>query len=83
MFCNELYLIKVNNVKQIVVLDKNNKIKAGVAKAFSKENKTTIIKIIVRHAHILLLYGTGVPTAVNDGLFGSMGEQIPSYRLLQ
>jgi preprotein translocase subunit SecE len=43
---DDLYLIKVNSIKKVVVLDKNNKIRVEVAVAFSKENKTTITKII-------------------------------------
>ena len=43
---NKLYPIKVDNIKQTAVLDKNNKIRAGAAEAFSKKNKTTVAKIL-------------------------------------
>jgi hypothetical protein len=43
---NNLYPIKVENVKQTAVLDKNNKIRAGAAEAFSKKNETTVAKIL-------------------------------------
>jgi hypothetical protein len=42
---DNLYLIKVNSIKKAAVLDKQGKIRAGAAAAFSKENKTTITKI--------------------------------------
>jgi hypothetical protein len=35
---DELYLIKVDSVKKIVVLDKNNEIRARAAAAFSEKN---------------------------------------------
>ena len=46
MLYNKLYLIKVDNIKQIAVLDKNNKIKTEAVEVFSKKNKTTIAKIL-------------------------------------
>ena len=46
MLCNDLYLIKVDSVKRIVVLDKNNKIQIRVIKGFRQENKAIITKII-------------------------------------
>jgi hypothetical protein len=42
---DDLYPIKVDSVKKAAVLDKQGKIRAGAAAAFSKENETTIAKI--------------------------------------
>lgn len=42
---DELYLIKVDNIKQIVVLDENDKIRVRAAEAISKENETIVTKI--------------------------------------
>ena len=45
MLRDELYPIKVDNVKWTVVLDENDEIRVGAAAAFSKENETTVTKI--------------------------------------
>ena len=45
MLCDELYPIKVDNVKQTAVLDENDEIRAGVVEAFSRENETMVTKI--------------------------------------
>jgi hypothetical protein len=42
---DELYPIKVDNVKRTAVLDENDEIRAGAAETFSEENETTIAKI--------------------------------------
>jgi hypothetical protein len=45
VLCNKLYLIKVNSIKKVVILDKKGKIRAGATAAFSEENEITITKI--------------------------------------
>jgi hypothetical protein len=42
---DELYPIKVDNVKRTAVLDENNGIRAGAVEAFSEENETTVAKV--------------------------------------
>jgi zinc knuckle protein len=42
---DELYPIKVDNVKRTAVLDENNEIRPGAAEAFGEENETTVAKI--------------------------------------
>jgi hypothetical protein len=42
---DELYPVKVDNVKRTAVLDENNGIRAGAVEAFSNENETTVAKI--------------------------------------
>jgi hypothetical protein len=42
---DKLFLVKINNVKRTAVLDKKDEIRAGVAEAFSEENRTTVAKI--------------------------------------
>lgn len=37
---DELYPIKVDNVKRTAVLDENNEVRAGAAVALSEENET-------------------------------------------
>lgn len=46
MFCDNLYLIKVDSVKRIVVLDENNEIRVGVTEGLKEENEATIAKIV-------------------------------------
>jgi hypothetical protein len=46
VLCDELYPIKVDSIKQTVVLDEHDKIRAGAVEAFSKENETTVAKIV-------------------------------------
>lgn len=46
MLRDELYPIKVDNVKRTAVLDENDEIRAGAAEAFSEENETTVTKIV-------------------------------------
>jgi hypothetical protein len=46
VLCNKLYLIKVDSVRKVVVLDKNNKIRTRAAAAFSEKNNTIVAKII-------------------------------------
>ena len=43
---DKLYLIKVDNVNRLAVLDENREIRTGVAKTFRRENKTTVAKIL-------------------------------------
>lgn len=45
MLRDELFPVKVNNVKRTAVLDKKDEIRAGAAEAFSRENRTTVAKI--------------------------------------
>ena len=45
MLRDKLFLVKINNIKRIVVLDKKDKIRVGVVEAFSEENRTTVTKI--------------------------------------
>lgn len=42
---DDLYPLKVDNVKRTEVLDENGEIRHGAAEAFSKENETTVAKI--------------------------------------
>ena len=42
---DELYPVKVDNVKRTAVLDERDEVRAGVAEAFSEENGTTVAKI--------------------------------------
>jgi hypothetical protein len=42
---DDLYPIKVDNVKRTAVLDKSDAIRVGAAEAFGEENKTTVAKI--------------------------------------
>lgn len=45
MLRDELYLVKVDNVKRIVVLDEKDEVREGIAQAFSEENGATVAKI--------------------------------------
>jgi hypothetical protein len=84
ILCDKLYLIKVDNIKQIVVLDKNDKIRAGVAEAFSKENKTTVAKIIwlskrdsFKAYSLMVVYltkGSNILRLLTEGFFYAGGE---------
>jgi hypothetical protein len=42
---DKLFPVKINNVKRTAILDKKDKIRAGAAEAFSKENSATVAKI--------------------------------------
>ncbi len=42
---DELYLIKVDNVKRTAVLDENGEVRAGAVEAFGEENETTVAKV--------------------------------------
>ena len=42
---DELYLVKIDNIKRTVVLDEKNEIRAGVVEAYGEENGTTVAKI--------------------------------------
>jgi hypothetical protein len=42
---DELYLVKIDNVKRTAVLDEKDEIRAGAAEAFREENGTTVAKI--------------------------------------
>ena len=66
------------------MLDENNKIRAGAAKAFNKENKTTIVKIIWlsnRESYkayglivVYLIKGSNVMRLLANGFFHVGGE---------
>jgi hypothetical protein len=43
---DELYPIKVDSVNRLIVLDDKGEIQARVAETLSRENETTIAKII-------------------------------------
>lgn len=45
MLRDKLYLVKIDNIKRIVVLDEKNKVRAGVIEAYSEKNRTTVAKI--------------------------------------
>ena len=42
---DDLYLIKVDSVRRIAVLDENNEIRVGAAEGFGQENEATVAKI--------------------------------------
>ncbi len=42
---DELYPIKVDNVKRTAVLDENGAVQAGAAETFGRENETTVAKV--------------------------------------
>lgn len=84
VFYNKLYPIKVDSIKQIAVLNKNDKIRAKVVEAFSKENKTTITKIIwlsnresYKAYKLMVVYltkGNNIIRLLADGFFYTRGE---------
>jgi hypothetical protein len=45
MLHDELYPVKIDNVKRIAVLDEKDEIRAGAAEAFGGQNRTKIFKI--------------------------------------
>ena len=42
---NELYLININNVNRLTILNENEEVLIEAAKTFDQENEATIIKI--------------------------------------
>ena len=81
---DELYPIKVDNVRKGAVLDENNEIRAGAAVAFSEENETTVAKIawLSRKENakaygsmvVYLTKGTEARRFLADGFFHAGGE---------
>jgi hypothetical protein len=81
---DELYPIKVDNVKRTAVLDENDGIRAGAAEAFSEENETTVAKIAwlskkdVPKAYgsmvVYLTKGTDARRLLGEGFFHAGGE---------
>ena len=45
MLCDDLYLIKVDSIRRIVVLDENNEIRIRVTEGLRNENEATVAKI--------------------------------------
>jgi hypothetical protein len=45
VLCDDLYLIKVDSIRRIAVLDENDEIRVGAIDEFGQENKATIAKI--------------------------------------
>jgi preprotein translocase subunit SecE len=81
---NNLHPIKVNSVKKAIVLDKQGKIRAEAAAAFSKENKTTVAKITwlsrkessqtYRLIVVYLTKNTNAQRLLDKGFFHTRGE---------
>jgi hypothetical protein len=81
---DDLYPIKVNSVKTVVVLDKQGEIRAGAGEAISKENKTTVAKIawLSRKESakpygsmvVYLTKGTDTRRLLDEGFFHAGGE---------
>ena len=76
--------LKVDNIKQTVVLDENDEIRVGVAVAFSEENKTTVTKITwlskkdvlkaYRSMVVYLTKGSDAQRFMTEGFFHASGE---------
>jgi hypothetical protein len=81
---DELYPIKVDNVKRTAVLDENDGIRVGAMEAFSKENEATVAKISwlskkdVPKAYgsmvVYLTKGTDARRLLAEGFFHAGGE---------
>lgn len=81
---DELYLIKIDNVRRIAVLDENNKIRAGVAETLSEENETTVARIawlskkdVPKAYESMVIYLTKSNDArrlITEGFFHARGE---------
>src|SRR5436190_6245434 len=84
MLHDKLYLIKVDSIKWMVVLDENDEIRVGAAAAFSEENETTVAKIAwlskkdVPKAYgsmvVYLTKGTDARRLLGEGFFHAGGE---------
>ena len=84
MLCDDLYLIKVDNIKQTVVLDENDEIRVGAAAAFSEENETIVTKIAwqskkdIPKAYgsmvVYLTKGSDARRFMTEGFFHARGE---------
>jgi hypothetical protein len=81
---DEFYPIKVDNVKRMAVLDKNDGIRAGAVEAFSEENETMIAKIAwlskkdvpkaYRSMVVYLTKGIDARRLLVEGFFHAGGE---------
>jgi hypothetical protein len=81
---DELYPIKVDNVKRTAVLDEFNDIRVGAAEALSEENGTTVAKIawlskkdIPKAYGSMLIYvtkGSDARRLITEGFFHAGGE---------
>ena len=81
---DELYPIKVDNVKRIAVLDEAGNIRTGAAEAFGKENDTQIAKIVwlskrdIPKAYgsmvVYLTKGSDSRRLLSEGFFYAGGE---------
>ncbi len=81
---DELYPVRVDNVKRTAVLDEQDKIRAGASEAFSVENETTVAKIawlsnkeVPKAYGSMLVYVTKASDArrlLTEGFFHAGGE---------
>jgi len=81
---DEIYPIKVDNVKRTAVLDEKDEIRAGAAEAFSEENETTVAKVSwlskkdVPKAYgsmvVYLTKGNDARRLIKEGFFYARGE---------
>ncbi len=81
---DELYPIKVDNVKRTAVLDENGEVRAGAAETFGKENETAVAKVAwlsrrdVPKAYgsmvVYLTKGTDARRLLAEGFFHVCGE---------
>lgn len=81
---DELYPIKVDNVKRTAVLDENSEIRAGAVETLSEENETTVAKVswlskkdVPKAYGSMVVYLTKVNDArrfITEGFFHAGGE---------
>ncbi len=81
---DELYPVKVDNVKRTAVLDERDEIRAGTTEAFSAENETTVAKIswlskkdVPKAYGSMVVYVTKASDArrlITEGFFHAGGE---------